>query len=71
VILFEGGIDHVPGPLFDQLKDGGRLVAVEGAGNSGQAMIYVKNDGVVSGRPAFNSAVKPLPGFERVPEFEF
>ncbi|QND53187.1 protein-L-isoaspartate O-methyltransferase [Phyllobacterium sp. 628] len=71
VILIEGGVDHVPGPLFDQLKDGGRLVAVEGSGNSGKAMIYVKNDGVVSGRRAFNSAVKPLPGFEKVAEFEF
>lgn len=71
VIVIEGSVDHVPGTLFDQLKDGGRLVAVEGTGNSGKSMIYVKNDGIVSGRRAFNSAVKPLPGFEKVAEFEF
>jgi protein-L-isoaspartate(D-aspartate) O-methyltransferase len=53
------------------LKDGGRLVVVEGAGNAGKAMLYGKNDGVISGRRAFNSAVKPLPGFEKVAEFEF
>ncbi|EJN01618.1 protein-L-isoaspartate O-methyltransferase [Phyllobacterium sp. YR531] len=71
VIIIEGSVDHVPATLFDQLKDGGRLVAVEGSGNSGKSMIYVKNEGIVSGRRAFNSAVKPLPGFEKVPEFEF
>ncbi|PSH66237.1 protein-L-isoaspartate O-methyltransferase family protein [Phyllobacterium sophorae] len=71
VIIIEGSVDHVPSTLFDQLKDGGRLVVVEGAGNAGKAMLYGKNDGVVSGRRAFNSAVKPLPGFEKVAEFEF
>jgi protein-L-isoaspartate(D-aspartate) O-methyltransferase len=71
VIIIEGSVDHVPVTLFDQLKDGGRLVAVEGSGNSGKSMIYVKNEGIVSGRRAFNSAVKPLPGFGKVPEFEF
>jgi len=71
VIIIEGSVDHVPGTLFDQLKDGGRLVVVEGAGNAGKAMLYGKNDGVISGRRAFNSAVKPLPGFEKVAEFEF
>jgi len=71
VVLFEGSVDHVPASLFDQLKDGGRLVVVEGAGNAGKSMLYVKNDGIVSGRRAFNSAVKTLPGFEKIAEFEF
>lgn len=71
VIVIEGSVDHVPGTLFDQLKNGGRLVVVEGTGNSGKSMIYVKNEGIISGRRAFNSAVKPLPGFEKVAEFEF
>ncbi|CAN7435362.1 protein-L-isoaspartate O-methyltransferase [Phyllobacterium sp. LjRoot231] len=71
VVLIEGSVDHVPAPLFDQLKNGGRLVVVEGAGNAGKSMIYVKNDGIVSGRSAFNSAVKTLLGFEKIAEFEF
>ncbi|MCX8280817.1 protein-L-isoaspartate O-methyltransferase [Phyllobacterium sp. 0TCS1.6C] len=71
VIIIEGSVDYVPGPLFEQLKDGGRLVVVEGRGNSGKSMVYVKNEGIISGRRAFNSAVKPLPGFEKKPEFEF
>ncbi len=71
VVLIEGSVDHVPASLFDQLKDGGRLVVVEGAGNAGKSMLYVKHDGIVSGRRAFNSAVKTLPGFEKIAEFEF
>ncbi|MCO4316379.1 protein-L-isoaspartate O-methyltransferase [Phyllobacterium sp. 21LDTY02-6] len=71
VIIIEGSVDYVPGPLFEQLKDGGRLVVVEGRGNSGKSMVYVKSEGIISGRRAFNSAVKPLPGFEKKPEFEF
>ncbi len=71
VVIIEGSVDQVPGTLFDQLKDGGRLAVVVGAGNAGKAMLYGKNDGIVSGRRAFNSAVKPLPSFEKVAEFEF
>lgn len=71
VIVLEGAVETVPQGLFDQLKDGGRLVAVEGAGNSGVAKVYLKAGDVTSGRRVFNAAVKPLPGFERAREFEF
>ncbi|WP_425418213.1 protein-L-isoaspartate O-methyltransferase family protein [Oricola indica] len=71
VIFVGGAVDTVPESLFDQLKDGGRLVAVEGHGLGGFATLYVKDGQFVSGRQAFNLAVKALPGFERVPEFSF
>ncbi|MFN3549675.1 MAG: protein-L-isoaspartate O-methyltransferase family protein [Mesorhizobium sp.] len=71
VIVVEGAVDEVPQALFDQLKDGGRLVAVEGHGNAGVARLYVKQGGVVSGRRGFNAAVRPLPGFQKEPAFEF
>jgi protein-L-isoaspartate(D-aspartate) O-methyltransferase len=71
VILLEGGVEAVPQGIFDQLKDGGRLVVVEGTGNSAMAKIYLRTGDVTSARSAFNAAVKPLPGFERVREFEF
>jgi protein-L-isoaspartate(D-aspartate) O-methyltransferase len=64
-------VDFVPEVLFNQLKEGGRLIAVEGRGNAGVARIYVKENGVASGRSVFNTAVRPLPGFERVEQFEF
>jgi protein-L-isoaspartate(D-aspartate) O-methyltransferase len=71
VILIEGSVEQIPGALFDQLKDGGRLVAVEGFGNAAVARLHVKHNGVVSARRAFNAAVKPLPGFHTAPVFQF
>lgn len=71
VIFIGGAVDLVPEALLDQLKDGGRLVAVVGRGNAAVARLYVKQDGIVSQRRAFNAAVQPLPGFERPPAFVF
>ena len=71
VIIVEGAVDVLPDALFADLREGGRLVAVEGRGNAGVARIYLKSGGIVTGRRAFNAAVKPLPGFERIPAFVF
>jgi protein-L-isoaspartate(D-aspartate) O-methyltransferase len=71
VIFVGGSVEEVPQAFFDQLKEGGRLVVVVGQGNAGVARIYLKTAGEVSGRSAFNAAIKPLPGFERVRTFEF
>jgi len=71
VIFIGGSVEEVPAPLLDQLAEGGRLVAVEGQGNSGVARLFFKAGGVVTGRRAFNAAIKPLPGFERAHAFEF
>ena len=71
VILVGGAVEEIPAALFDQLKDGGRLVAVVGAGNSGRATLWLKEDGLVSSRPAFNAAVRPLEAFSRRPAFQF
>lgn len=71
VIFVGGSVDLLPAALSDQLKEGGRLVVVQGHGNAGSARLYVKSGGVVSSRRAFNAAVKPLPGFESAPAFEF
>ncbi len=71
VIVLEGCVDEVPQTLFDQLKDGGRLVAVIGRGNAGVARLFVKDGEVVAGRTVFNAAIRPLPGFEKAPVFKF
>ena len=71
VILVNGAVDEVPPALLDQLADNGRLVAVVGHRLSGTARVYLKSGGVATGRVAFNAAVRPLPGFERKPEFQF
>jgi protein-L-isoaspartate(D-aspartate) O-methyltransferase len=71
VIFIGGSVEEVPASLFDQLAEEGRLVAVEGQGNSGVARLFFRVGGVVTGRRAFNAAIKPLPGFERAQAFEF
>ena len=70
-ILVGGSVDELPETLLEQLAEGGRLVVVEGRGNAGAARIYLKSNGIATGRRVFNAAVKPLPGFERAPAFEF
>jgi len=71
VIFIGGSVEEVPPALLDQLAEDGRLVVVEGRGNSGVARLFFKAGGVVTGRRAFNAAIKPLPGFERAHAFEF
>jgi len=72
VIFIGGAVELVPAVLIDQIKPGGRLVVVEGQGLDGCARLYVRDDeGIVGARTAFNLAVKPLPGFQKVPEFQF
>jgi protein-L-isoaspartate(D-aspartate) O-methyltransferase len=71
VIIVEGSVDELPEALTGQLAEGGRLVVVVGHGAAGVARIYLKSNGVATGRRAFNAAVKSLPGFERTPAFEF
>lgn len=71
VIFVGGSVDKVPESLLAQLREGGRLVAVEGRGNAGMARLFLKTTGVTTGRRAFNAAIKPLPGFEPVEAFEF
>ena len=71
VILVEGAVETLPQGLLAQLREEGRLVVVEGTGNTGVARLYLRTGGSVTSRRAFNAAVKPLPGFERIPVFEF
>ncbi len=71
VIVVDGAVEIIPEALFGQLRDGGRLVVVQGYGNASQARLFVKERGVVSQRAAFNTAVKPLPGFRKAAEFVF
>jgi protein-L-isoaspartate(D-aspartate) O-methyltransferase len=72
LILLQGSTEIVPPPaLFDQLKDGGRLACVLGRGQSGKAMLYRRIGGDLSGRPLFDAAAAPLPGFSKPPEFVF
>lgn len=71
VILVEGAVEVVPPALFEQLKDGGRLLCVLGRGPDARAMLYRRIDGDCSGRPVFDAAAALLPGFAKPAEFVF
>lgn len=70
VILLEGATEIAPRSLFPQLRDGGRLLCVEGR-NPGKAMLYRSVAGDVTGRPIFDAAAPLLPGFVEPPAFVF
>jgi protein-L-isoaspartate(D-aspartate) O-methyltransferase len=71
VIVLNGAAEIIPEPLFAQLKDGGRLVGIEGEGPATQARIYCSIRGEISGRSITEAAAPLLPGFARPPEFVF
>ncbi|WP_336294834.1 protein-L-isoaspartate O-methyltransferase family protein [Bartonella sp. CB169] len=71
LIFIEGSVDFIPEGIFDQMKNAGRLVVVEGHGNSGVARIYVKEDSAIAVRCAFNLSVGRLPSFLKTPDFIF
>jgi len=69
IVFVNGAVETIPSALFEQVKDGGKLIVVEGQGNSAIARQYDRRGDDISGRNLFNCAVKPLPGFERKAEF--
>jgi len=71
VIFMGGAVETIPVTIFDQVKDGGKLIVVEGHGNAANARLYVRNGDDISGRKLFNCAIKPLPGFDKTREFVF
>lgn len=71
VIVLEGAVDVVPPALFDQLRDGGRLVAVLGKGNAAVAHLYVKTGKDVAATPSFNASLPLLGTFASAPAFVF
>lgn len=71
VIILEGAVDEVPEALFRQLKDGGRLVCVLGAGPGARAMVYRRSGDDIGALQVFDAAAALLPGFVKPPEFAF
>ena len=67
-IIVEGGIEVLPPVILDQLKEGGRIVALFTSGALGTVRMGRKEDGHVAWRDLFNAAAPALRGFttERV-----
>ncbi len=64
-IVIEGAVGEPPRALLDQLKDGGRLVAVVDQGPVGKAMLWRRLGDGFDSRAAFDASAPALPGFER------
>lgn len=64
VILVQGAVQHVPAAITDQLKDGGRIVALRQEGALGVVRVGYRIDGQTNWRFAFNAGAPVLPGFE-------
>jgi len=70
-ILLNGAVDRVPPALLDQLKDGGRLVAIDNSGALGRATCWRRIGGQFGARALFDAQVPPLPGFQVEDSFVF
>ena len=68
-IIVSGAVETPPQRLFDQLKAGGRLVAVAGKGPGGKATVWTRSGTQVAAREAFDAAATVLPGFAAPPVF--
>ncbi len=70
-IFVEGGVDVIPEAITDQLKMGGRIVAIFLEGRGGQARLGIKMDHGISWRRVFDASAPKLSGFESAKAFVF
>lgn len=71
VIILNGATEVTPDGLFDQLKEGGRLLGVSAESRPSRAMIVTRSHGEFGRRPLFDAAAPVLPGLERAAAFVF
>ncbi len=69
VIVVEGAVQQIPFPILEQIKDGGRIVAIFDRNNLGTVRIGYRTGADVDWRSAFDAAATVLPGFAAAPEF--
>jgi protein-L-isoaspartate(D-aspartate) O-methyltransferase len=71
VIFVNGAVEIMPEHLLAQLREDGRLVCAVREGEVGYGRIYVKHEGAIGARDAFDMHLAVLPGFVRTPSFVF
>ncbi|MCB1331755.1 MAG: protein-L-isoaspartate O-methyltransferase [Maritimibacter sp.] len=69
VIFVEGAVQQVPLTILEQIKEGGRIVAIFAGDHLGTVRIGYRVGDDVDWRPVFNAAGTVLPGFAAAPEF--
>jgi protein-L-isoaspartate(D-aspartate) O-methyltransferase len=70
-ILVEGTIAEMPPTILDQLKDGGRLVAIMIDRDVGRAVVWRRAAMHFDSRTVFDASAAMLPGFEKPVGFVF
>lgn len=70
-IIIEGGIEVLPDGLADQLKPGGRIVAIFMTGRNGQAQLGISTPAGIAWRRIFDATAPVLAGFNETKAFEF
>jgi len=70
-ILVNGAVHEMDEQLLDQLKDGGRLVAIQLEDGYGRVRQWRRFDSQFDSRVVFDAVAPVLPGFERPPKFVF
>lgn len=71
VVILEGSVDAVPPALFEQLRDGGRLVAAIGTGNAAVVHLFIKTGRDVAATTSFNASLPLLGQFAQKETFVF
>lgn len=71
VIFINGAVEIIPDALLAQLAEGGRLVVVIKSGELGRATLYLREQGRIGHRVAFDAAAHPLVGFRNTVGFVF
>jgi protein-L-isoaspartate(D-aspartate) O-methyltransferase len=70
-IILEGATEFPPEAFLPQLRDGGRLACILGAGPAAKAMLYFRSGDDLGGRSIFDANAAVLPGFVKTPAFAF
>lgn len=71
VIVIEGAVQAEPAALLAQLTEGGRLVAVVGAGRAARVVAHRRTGGSIGRRSVFDAAASSLAAFREPPSFRF
>ncbi len=69
VVFIEGAVQQIPLPILEQIKEGGRIVAIFDGNYLGTVRIGYRIGADVDWRSAFDAAATVLPGFAAAPEF--
>jgi protein-L-isoaspartate(D-aspartate) O-methyltransferase len=71
VIVLDGATEVTPEALYQQLKEGGRMVGVFATSKPPRAMIVTRSHGDFGNRALFDAVAPVLPALERRPAFVF